>query len=898
MSASDPLRAVAAGTLVVTPNNRLARTLVARHDAAMLRAGKAAWPAARVLPWGTWLALLWREAQDAGAAGQRLIAPVESRYLWQRIVGDDPALPIGLVDLRGVAALAAEAWTLVHGWGSGGPSWRAWRETAAAPPGSDPEAFARWAERYQRELEQRDVRDAAGVGDALVAAAGRGMRWQDTTVLLAGFLELTVQQERLLAGLRATGMRIGNTTDPAARGRVERVIAPTPRDEIVMALQWARERALAAPGLRIGLAVNGLAARREEVRALADDILCPALQLPGHADAPRPYDVSLGMPLADDPVAAAALGWIGLAHGALDRAQAASLMRSPYGPGRWSARAGLEKEWIETSRHRITAAEAVAALATVDAAAGVRLRDAVGTATLHRVMAPREWATQWRALLGRCGWPGDAALGGPQYEAQQAFARLLEDFQRLDALGVRLAPSAALALLRELAAETVFQPQGGGGPVAILGVLEAASVDFDALWITSLSGQDWPPAPQPHPLLPLHWQRERGVPRSSAARELAFATRVTERLLRSAADVTVSAPAVLADATARPTALLGGAWPAMTRPEPGDTARLLAAAGAVEAIDDAIAPAFAGVMAPGGTGAIAAQSDCPFMAMARYRLRAEPWPAADEGLSPLERGKLAHALMASFWREVRTHEALVALDADALAAGIAAAASAARHTVPPARWNALPPVVAAAEAERLPGIAAAWIETIERPRSGFTVTRIEQRATVELAGLTFRLTVDRIDELAGGGAAIIDYKTGLVDSTASWFAWRPRAPQLGVYLLALAHEVPPVPVRAIAYGRLKAGDIAAVGFAADVAQWRALADPARQREIQSWAGLEAFYAERLPALAAELRDGVASVTPRGPTGSPCRICARQALCRIHAERGRAASPGEDDDGER
>ncbi len=899
MSAPDPLQALATGACVVTPNNRLARALSARHDASMTASGKAAWPAARVLPWGTWLALLWRAAEDAGATSARLLAPVESNWLWQRIVAEDPALPAGLADVRGVAELAAQAWSLVHAWGAGGPSWRAWRDTAQAPAGSDAEAFTRWAERYQRELGEREGVDGAVLADALAAAAPRlatPLSAAHEPVLLAGFLELTPQQERLLAALRAAGLRIGLAAEPPARGHVERVVAATPRDEIVLALQWARERALAAPGALVGVAVNGLAARREEVRALAQDVLCPGLQLPGHAAAERPFDLSLGLPLADDPIVAAALGWLGLAHGGLDRAAAAALMRSPFGPGRWTLRARLEKAWIEESRARITAAHVVDALTAQDAAAGVRLRAALAAVTLTRTLAPREWAAQWRLFLSRCGWPGEATLTGAQYEAQQAFARVLDDFQRLDALGVRLAPAAALAQLRDLCAGTVFQPQGPGGPVLVMGLLEAASVSFDALWVAGLSGQEWPPAPQPNALLPLGWQREREVPRASAARELAFARRVTERVLRCAPEVVVSAPAVLADATARPTALLDGAWPALTRPEAQDSAQRSAVARATESVRDDRAPPLAAGAAPGGTGAIAAQSDCPFKATAQYRLRTEPWPEPAEGLDPLERGQLVHALMAAFWDDVRTHDALVALDAAALAVRVDAAATRALAGFPAARWNALPPVIAAAEKLRLPLIAADWIDTIERPRAAFVVERIEAKTTVEMAGLTFRLTLDRVDALAGGGHAIIDYKTGMVDSTRAWFAWRPRAPQLGVYLLALQGETPPVAVRAMAYGRLKAGEIAAIGFAADSAQWPALTAAAKLRDLAGWPGIEAFFAQRLPAIAQELRDGVATVTPRVTGGSPCRICARQSLCRIHAVRAYAAEEEEGGDG--
>ena len=83
--------------------------------------------------------------------------------------------------------------------------------------------------------------------------------------------------------------------------------------------------------------------------------------------------------------------------------------------------------------------------------------------------------------------------------------------------------------------------------IAICGFLEAASVTFDALWVAGLSSQQWPPPPRPNPLLPVAWQRERGVPRSSAARELSYARGLTERLARCSPIVVMSAPAVLDD---------------------------------------------------------------------------------------------------------------------------------------------------------------------------------------------------------------------------------------------------------------------------------------------------------------------------------------------------------------
>jgi hypothetical protein len=231
MSSSDLHAALAAGVTIVTPNNRLARAIVARHDAAMARAGKRAWHAARVLPWGAWITTLWQDAQDADALdpATRLLSPAAVHYLWERLVAARAADAQPLLDTRGAAALAVDAWELVHAWGAGGESWRAWRDSHEAPPGSDPAAFAAWAEAYTRDLERLSALDPAQLPDALAEVASRVGHWRDREIILLGFLEFTPQQRRLLACLADAGMRVREHSTPAAPGRIARASAPTPR---------------------------------------------------------------------------------------------------------------------------------------------------------------------------------------------------------------------------------------------------------------------------------------------------------------------------------------------------------------------------------------------------------------------------------------------------------------------------------------------------------------------------------------------------------------------------------------------------------------------------------------------------------------------------------------------
>ncbi len=253
-------------------------------------------------------------------------------------------------------------------------------------------------------------------------------------------------------------------------------------------------------------------------------------------------------------------------------------------------------------------------------------------------------------LLDRCGWPGDEAesLSASEFAARNAWEELLEEFARIGTLDTRLTATTALSQLRNLARGTIFQPKTQAAPITILGILEAAGLPFDALWVAGLSAQRWPPAPQPNAFLPIAWQRDRNVPRSSAARELSYARAVTDMLMQGAPRVVLSYSATADGEPCAASALIPVQAPTLDEDLGSrDSAEVIADAALRESVADRRAPALAAGPLRGGVGVIAAQSDCPFRATARYRMRVEPWPEAAEGLNARERGQLVHAAMAA-----------------------------------------------------------------------------------------------------------------------------------------------------------------------------------------------------------------------------------------------------------
>jgi hypothetical protein len=234
-------------------------------------------------------------------------------------------------------------------------------------------------------------------------------------------------------------------------------------------------------------------------------------------------------------------------------------------------------------------------------------------------------------------------LSSAEYQAHAKWDEMLTQFAGLGVVETRLSRHDALMALRAMAADKVFQPETPATPIQILGVLEASSMPFDALWVAGLAAERWPPPPQPNPLLPLAWQRERNVPRSTAARELAFAQALTAQFLRARGGRAQSR-GQCRRSSAHSSALIAELVPL------GDEAAaaprsyvetMFALRPALATIHDETAPALPpGSRAPGGARLIENQSDCPFRAVATHRLQVKPWPEPVAGLSRIERGHL------------------------------------------------------------------------------------------------------------------------------------------------------------------------------------------------------------------------------------------------------------------
>lgn len=921
---------------LVTPNRRLAAYHKREFNRAQLSAGLAAWPTPDILPFPVFVERTWRVLNLRAEPADRamLIDAVQSQLLWEQVIRKSDADPANsLMNVAQAARQAAAAWAMA----------RAWHLLPAMqkfPLHDDAAMFLAWAQMYQKSCREKRAIDGAVVADALADMLAAGV--EDTILLPAriltvGFDIVSPQQHHLWrlfteAGIEACAIGIEGAN---AKPNPTRLAFATETDELRTCAAWARQRLERNPRQRIAIVVPDLQSCRSRIARELTDAMLPAARAAGAAaevDTSSWFNFSLGQALGDYALVRDALGLLAFSQSrATPFLEVSALLRSPFiaaAEQERAARAMLDARLRESAAPEISLAalrrkivndvrlhrpaavcgqlrerlDGVAALAALPELSITR-REAAGPSS------PRDWSRRFGAVLTAWGFPGERSLDSIDFQVLAKFRDALSSLASLENVQTRMRADEALAQLRRIVADTPFQPEGesrGEAPIQVLGILESAGQSFDALWVTGLSGAAWPLAARANPFIPAALQRAAGVPEASAAVSLELDQRITAGWVRSAADVVLSHHAA-DDASANEPACSASALIAdirlslssalLAQGAPVGYAAALQVLRSVEAIPDTALETLAAPTAiRGGAAVIRDQAACPFRGFARHRLAAKPLDVPQPGLDAAERGTLLHRVLYLVWGQLGDHGSLSARDAkgaESVVAGAAARAIADAHVTGAVSLTGR---FAALEQARLVRVVCAWL-AYERDRAPFAVIEREASRRVELGGLAMELRLDRLDRLADGTHALIDYKTGVAKLT-SWLGDRPDEPQLPLYYRAADEEI-----SALAFARVKRGKTMGFEGVSVVEGLLPGVSPIEARRTgqsyASWDVLTEAWEKSLAALATGFAKGDVVVDPKFG-GQTCQQCDLHSLCRIAELTGYAAldndaTPVESDD---
>jgi probable DNA repair protein len=845
------LKQFASFDFIVTPNRRLA-TFLSRQLVANLPAGQ--YYSGKILSWNGLLQDYWQAYRDLIQAQmpRRLLSDWQSHFFWQQVIANaDCDMP--LLDTAETVHLAKQAHALLQ----------QWRYPVENLHGikADTDLFLHWQAEYQQLLQESQAVDAGQLAESILKALA-GTDKLEKRFLLYDFDGLSPEQERFFAELRSLGAHVDQPASPQRAKEITRYTFSNISDEITAIALQAKAILAETPNLNLplGIVVPQLSEHWRLIRDIFADTFVIGNNLPGYEDEVLPFNISAGRPLHDMPIIFAVWTLFELLQNAVSTQTWSKLCRTPFiagGISEMAKRAQLELRLRNTQVESLSW-DWVLARKDIPEQLSLLLQAAHKfLQTKPKTAKPSEWQAWLLDCLQVWGWPGERNLNSEEYQAVTHFYQLLNELCAFDTVMAQTSLGGVLSQLRTQAKQRMFQGESEGKPIQVLGMLEAAGLQFSHLWITGMSHDVWPQKPSPNPFIPTHVQIAENMPHANAKREYEYAQTMLQRLLSASDTVHLSYAQfdLNSDSQRLPSPLIlqFNEKKVSAEVQAEELSSTLQKQNKIIAATEPEGLPVGDDVIRGGVGIFKDQAACPFRAYARYRLKAVAPELPMLGIAPKTKGTLLHTALETIWRQLQTQNVLQALDDKQLNNLCQQHLTKAFAQISPKVCNTQQQL----EIRRAMPLLQAWLQ-IEKARDDFTVQGIELAQEASIAGLPLSLRLDRIDALPDGSFLLIDYKTGDVNSK-QWLGLRPDEPQLPLYASLMS-----APPSGIAFAVLRRKKVELISLNQENSDW--------PQQLQDWQ-------QAMHGLALEFQTGRADLAPKyGP--KTCQQCDLQLFCRV------------------
>ena len=849
---------------------------------------------------GAWINRLWSQIPlDSNFMRPVLMSASQEQAMWQSIIAESEWSDV-LMQTGSLARTARQAHRLMV-------EWRIPDGELKAFSNNEARAFRSWAREFSVRCRQQNRIEECRLADLLMEVPDGLLQWPKE-LQVYGLHRPTAQQQAMFAFLANRGCAVRTVEPGECNQHSVRIGFADQKQEFEYAASWAKNCLQQDPASRAAIALVDLPKQAPLLRTALDRVFFPENPYPSVGENVV-YRVATGASLATQPIIETALRALSQSRHRVELAEFSQLLRSVFLVG------GIE-EYPERSRldaHLRSLGELRPSLVYIAAQITDRETQQLRFACpqlLHQLHRWREqinslpklqpasaWAASFGKLLSAVGWPGDMKRTGTDIENINRWDELLSQLCSLDAMLPPMAYEDALSWTRHLARELRVTTAASNARLHILSIEDAASVEFEHLWVCGLNDEQWPPAVRPNPLLPIGVQQQYGIPFCSHDSVSDLAQHITGSLSRFSHQVVFSYAKMEGERENRISPLVAGAREVAvdTLPTPRpDVDTVLFQSRDLQTVDDRsqVLPA---ARASGGTAILKDQAACPFRAYINHRLQAGIPEEPEPGLDASERGILLHHVLESVWLSLQGYAGLVGAGEAERERIVSAAVDSALEKMVWKKQESLTPKFRELERERLVTMVMAWLHW-EQQRSVFKVLKPEAKREIDLSGLKLKMRIDRIDENASGKRIVLDYKTGNT-SPASWFGDRPDEPQLPLY--ALSEIDSGNPVAALSFAEVRAGKFAFKGIGEDAEQLpgvKSLDKHSQGKQFDTWDSLLQHWRTTLGRLAGDFVQGDASVDPKAATS--CRYCELEGACRVNELNQRMGREplGEDDDG--
>jgi RecB family exonuclease len=798
-------------SLYITSTARLARSLRHRFRNARIDEGYRGWETLQSTDLNAWLSRAWAESWP-----EEMPAPDILRiHLWKELTDSVPP-PAPLDKDLGLYRLLDENYGIMK---------RHRIDPLNGPPSTPLVEWRRQICRsFETALHDRNLFHPSELPDMVCRKIAEKAITCPGSVSLIGF-ESPAPVEMDLFSLLEKKCDVRHIKDSRNRAKhIEAVALPSPEQEVIYLVHRLIEDAGVLPLHRIGVVVPDLHSYAERIERCLNDVM--GENLPTNA---QWFNITLGRPVSELPLIKAALIPLRFFLADESRELFLTLILSPY-YGYWkqcrqetaradltwrelSVRSGLENLLLSLGKNDPALREKILAGNPRDIMPFLHLRP-------YEKKKGSFWIKSLEEMWSRLQFP---VVSDERDNIALRHLREIMDDLRKYLSEVNMDGGEFLSWIINIAANKKTQTGASEyAGIQIMGIIESRGLDFDKAYVLDMNDRSLPRPVRPLPLLDAS---ERGsVQGGNPESQYEFAEKAFQNIMCLSQDITLMRAEQEDSEPLSPSPF----WPAGALQESINIwneqrptwlrANWLRSAHAGSRNvpvnrNDNDSSMKDSLLNPEkipevlSTGRIETAITCPFMFFADTILKIKPLEEIEPGISPLERGKRLHRVLASFTQKIRETNCDLEKDRErAFGLLCDSADEVLRHVIADPLWKV--------ERRRWlgeHGLLISWLdEELKHWHDGWRCIAEEidfKDLTNETWPFSLRGRIDRIDYRESGDIICWDYKTGNMPASAEILS-RFTASQLPVYLLALReNRVEEIKEYSVADRTFKAGYI-------------------------------------------------------------------------------------------
>ncbi|MDF9779223.1 PD-(D/E)XK nuclease family protein [Pseudomonas baetica] len=792
------LAALTDGTLILASTERVARHLKLQSSLLQSVDGNKAWFAkGKILTITSWLESAWHDLMP----DEQLLYPVQELAVVKSVIDQSGLLPANMISSTNAARRISQAYSLVH-------KYQIPMDRERFAFKDEFEAFFKWKEQLDAVCAAKQFVFRAHLPARLLQAIDVGLLDVPEKIVIVGMIDMNPAERAVFQALQSRGSELIEVSTEGEKATPRMVRAHNAVAEYAELAKWVGEQL--APYVETPLAAPTIAILVADLRTQQTPLLealslhaSPGSLLPAGdtGEVRAPWDISSGATLGSKPMIRAAMDILSLTPQKAELESLSRVLRSRWISGSMAEGAcrALLDVWLRQNMGlNMGGNDFLRAIAAYKGGAVPDFRarfaghlEAQITGASERY--PSEWAEHFNLALEGMGWPGQRELDSAAFQTLKAWEEALALFRTLDGQLGTVAYARAFMWLREIVDTRQFQPRiAHVAPVSILGYEDAIGLSFDAVWVLGAANTVLPERAEPSPFIPTELQIAAGIAEASSEATLIRAQKVVAALLSTSESVTVSCASHNEKGAPLGASELFGSWPATSPKIESKGLFIDQMLGTLNrtVFDPETVPAVSAdelTTLKGGVAIFKNYAESPFFAFVKNRLQAEMFPVPVIGLDPQIQGTMVHLVLELFWRDVRTSEALKAMNDEELFDKVQGhVGGASEKLLNKLIWRYGARLISL-EQMRLCALVVEWLELEKLREFEFEVLGFEEPHEIKIGELSLTVRIDRRDRVFLDADkkvyrdVVHDYKTGNTLRKNGLDARKMTEPQLPIY---------------------------------------------------------------------------------------------------------------------